>query len=430
MKKKFNKYVGYALSGTAKDTYILFIGNILSAFLGFLFTVLIARVLSVSDFGIFSASFNLVLIIAAVADLGVTPGLIRFISKLYIKKKKNTSDKFLKAGFSIRLCVFTFIIFLLLISNSFSKLLATKDPKVTFWSILISFCVTLWTFSPNVLISRKKFIKKVVVENSMVFVRLFVAVTFLVLGMLSLNTSFWAFLIGTIVGAFIGLKFIGFGFIKTKPEKDIYLKLMRFSGWLGLYQMVSAILNRIDVQMLASLMGSTATGLYSIPSRLAVFIIVLAASYASALSPRMTLLKNKKDSLSYIKKTSLALIPMVILILIWIILARPFIYILFGVKYLSTVNTFRLLSFAMIPYLLSVPAFTTIIYTFKKPKYIGVFSIVQLILVVFINVLLIKRYGINGPGITFFISNSLYALYTWTLIIIFFKKDKLVFEND
>lgn len=53
-----SKIKNLLLSKTAKDTFVLFVGNIGSAFWGFLFTLIVARALSISDFGIFSATLN------------------------------------------------------------------------------------------------------------------------------------------------------------------------------------------------------------------------------------------------------------------------------------------------------------------------------------------------------------------------------------
>ena len=61
-------------TATAKDTFVLFVGNIGSAFWGFLFTLFVARSLSVYDFGIFSAALNLVVMLSSLADIGISTG--------------------------------------------------------------------------------------------------------------------------------------------------------------------------------------------------------------------------------------------------------------------------------------------------------------------------------------------------------------------
>ena len=68
MRRYIEQAITLARSGTARDTYILFIGNLLSAFFSFIFTLLVARALSVSEFGVFSAVINLATIIVSLSS--------------------------------------------------------------------------------------------------------------------------------------------------------------------------------------------------------------------------------------------------------------------------------------------------------------------------------------------------------------------------
>ena len=64
MNDRIEKVTTLAKSATARDTAVLFSGNVLAAFLGFLFTLIIARALSVEEFGVFSAASNLFIILS------------------------------------------------------------------------------------------------------------------------------------------------------------------------------------------------------------------------------------------------------------------------------------------------------------------------------------------------------------------------------
>jgi O-antigen/teichoic acid export membrane protein len=169
--------------------------------------------------------------------------------------------------------------------------------------------------------------------------------------------------------------------------------------------------------MIAVFAGATATGLYSISSRLALFIVVLASSYGAVLAPRLASFEDKTKEKRYILKATLALIPITVGIIAWIIIAKPFIVILFGQKYLPAVGIFRALAFAMIPFLFTVPSVTAIVYAIKKTIYIGTFSIFQLIAILLLNLFLIPKYGPYGPTITFGIVHTILAVYTWLIVI-------------
>jgi len=101
---------------------------------------------------------------------------------------------------------------------------------------------------------------------------------------------------------------------------------------------------------------------------------------------------------------------------LWIIIARPFITVLFGIKYLESVNVFKALALSMIPFLFTAPSVSAIIYSIKKPKYIGLFSIFQTVLIIALNYFLIPKFGAFGPTITFGVVNTLLLIYSWVIV--------------
>jgi O-antigen/teichoic acid export membrane protein len=169
--------------------------------------------------------------------------------------------------------------------------------------------------------------------------------------------------------------------------------------------------------MLAILAGATATGLYSIPSRLAGFVTVLTSSLSGVLAPRLAGFGNKEEEKKYIIKATLATLPIIAALVFWIIIAKPFILILFGNNYLDSVPIFKALVVAMIPFVFTAPSVTAIVYAMKKNVYIGAFSFFQIAAIFLLNLVFIPKYGPMGPTITFGITNTILAIYTWVIVI-------------
>jgi O-antigen/teichoic acid export membrane protein len=428
VRKYYSKAKTLAFSSTARDTYILFIGNVISAFLGFLFTLLVARALSVSDFGIFSAANNLVLIMVSVTDLGVTSGIVNFVAKMRNDGKERKEMEFIKAGFLTRILSISVIALLMILFAPFisTKLLATPDPSVAVWTAIIALGFFAWGFFPFVLQARKKFLQSAMVDISLGSSRVIFTFLLFIFGLLTVNLSLAVFAASAVVGGFTGMIIVGFKFWKSKPKISIYKRLLRFSGWLGVNKIVSAISGRLDVAMLAAMVGATATGFYSIPSRLATFVVVLASSFTSVLSPRFAAFKDDEKAKHYLKKATLALVPIIAGIILWIIIAKPFIVLLFGEKYLPAVPVFQALTASMIPFLMTVPSVSAIIYAMEKPVYIGSYSFVHLALTFVLNLIFIPRFDALGPTITFGIVHIILAIYTWTIVIRHYWFRKLV----
>lgn len=419
MRKYYQKARSLILSSTAKDAYVLFSGNVLSAFLGFVYTLVIARVLSVPDFGIFSAAVNLVVILNSLTDLGISTGAVNFVAESEARGDSEASKKYTKAASVLRLEV-TLIACLLVIffakyvANTF---LITDKVSIAVLTSLTSLSLALPMLLPFILQARKKFISSVISDNSLYLSRLAFTFGFMLLARITIENALLAFVLGGIVGTLVGIYLIKPNFLKSRPERQIYKKLIRFSGWIGVNRIISSISGRLDIQMLAILAGATATGLYSIPSRLAGFVTVLTSSLSGVLAPRLAGFGNKEEEKKYILKATLALFPIIIILIFWIIIAKPFILILFGNNYLDSVPVFRALVAAMIPFVFTAPSVTAIIYAMKKNIYIGAFSFFQLAAIFLLNLVFIPKYDTIGPTITFGITNTILAIYTWVIVI-------------
>lgn len=406
------------MTRTAKDTIILFAGNVGSAFWGFLFTIIVARGLSVSDFGIFSAALNLVIILSSLGDIGISSGSVNFVAENLAKGDTQKANEYIKASFVIRLVIvlglsLVVLVFAPIISI---RLLATADPKVAIWSAMLPIFLFPDLFFQYILQAKREFLNSTIYDNAFYIARLLFAFVFYLSGTLTMPRSFMAFGAGFIITLILTFVYVKTDFIFAKPTREEYKKLLSFSGWIAVNRIISSISGRLDITMLAAMIGATATGLYSIPSRLASFIIVLSGSFSSVLATRFASFGNKEKEKDYILKSTLALIPITVGILVWIIFAKPFVLI-FGTKYLESVPVFQALAAAQIPFLFTVPPVTAIIYAMKKTVYIGTLSFVQIAAIFLLNFYFIPKFGAYGPTLTFGITNTLLAIYVWGIAI-------------
>ncbi len=405
-------------SSTAKDTYVLFIGNMISAVLGFLIIFLVASFLSRNDFGVFSAALNLVVILTSISDLGITSGLINFISKADSENDEIVSLNYQKAGLVIKIAVVLFLcVVVVLFSPFISKaLLASSDPLISIWVAIISVALFVPMYFPYVLQAKKKFIESMAVDNIYYLFRLFGLVPFIFSGGLTLYGAFSTALFGFVFSLILSLVFLKIKFINSKPGKEIYFSLIKFSGWVGLNRIISAISGRLDLQMLAVLSTAYVTAGYSMASRIASITIIFTSSYSAVLAPRFSSIGDKEKERKYLIKSTLGAIPIALITILSFIVIGPFIRYFFH-DYVDVIIVYKYLIIALIPFIFTAPSVTAIIYAMNKPKYIGLYSFPQLAIVFVFNYLLIPLYGYMGPVYTLAISNSLLAIYTWFIVI-------------
>jgi len=413
------------MSATAKDTIIMFAGNLGSAFWGFLFTMIVARALSVSDFGVFSATLNLMIIITSLADLGISSGAVNFVAHHFARKEFDKVNQYIKASFIIRLFVAIILSFVVFVfSKTISvNLLATNDSTMAIWAGILPIFLFPDMLFPFILQAQKKFLQSTIYDNAFYMARLVFATIYYFVGGLTIHKAYLAFGAGFLINVLLTLIYFGVKFMKSKTTKDEYKDLIKFSGWIGVNRIISSVSGKLDVQMLAAMSGALVTGLYSIPSRLSSFIVVLSGSYSSVLATRMASFGDREQEKKYIIKSTYALIPISLLIVVWVIFAKPFMLLLFGVKYLEAVPVFQALALSQIPFLSTVPAVTAIIYAMKKTKYIGVLSFYQVTAIFLLNLYLIPKFGPYGPTITYAITNIILSVYVWSIVIRHYSKN-------
>lgn len=406
-------------SDTSRDTVTLFVGNTLSAFFGFIFIYLLTQKLTVSEFGVFSAAANLIVIISSFTDLGITTAMINFVSTKLGNKDEIGASRYLKASFVIRFISILLVSgIVVLIPKIISlNLLATTDYTVSYWVSGISIGLTAWLTFPYAMMAYKKFWQSVVLDWSLGIPRIVIFLSLATLMPVNLNLALMSYGLSTILPVIFGFSVIGVKFLQSKTTTSDYIDLAKFSGWLGVNRVISSISGRLDVTMLANLTTAGIVGQYSIASRLSSFVIVLSSSLGSVLSTRFARFNNKEKEKKYLIKSTLFTLPIILGVIIWILVAKPFVLILFGDKYFDSIKIFQYLLLSMIPFIIATPAVTAIVHAIRKPIYIGVFSFVQIVMVFIFNTYFINSFGGIGPAIAFLVSNSVLAIYSWIIVI-------------
>jgi len=400
------------LSRTARNTYVLFAGNVLDAFFGFLFIVLIVRngLLSTSDFGIFSAIANFVIVIYSLLDIGIGGTLINFISYYHSRGDEATAHKYFQAGLFLRsgaslLISLVVMLFSWLIGP---RLFLTQELQPVILAgvaILTLSLIDVFVYSFQ---AYQKFLSAALASLTFTSVRLIFLVVFMALGRTLSLTSAMAMialapLLGIVLSAYHFRSFFSF----RLPEKSIIKPLLSFSGWMGVTRVFSSITGRLDVQQMLLLAGPLATGSYSVAARIASFYSIIIGSFTAVLAPKFAAGNSLSQLKSFVTKAMLAILGLMAAMVLGIIIAKPFILLLFGQKAIASVLPFQALTAAFMPFVASTLATTIIIYNLKKPKVLGLLTILQLACVFTGNMLFIPRFGSIGPAITLGITNTL-----------------------
>lgn len=389
------------LSKTARNTYLVFIGNMISAVFAFVFTVVLYRVISISNFGYYSALFSLFILVCDVSDVGIGASLSHFLPAL--KNNRGRFNAFIKTSFLYQSGVVLALCLLILVVSNFLAGSFFHNPSLAPLVRVITigiFGLTILNFFGYILSAEERFVGASILSALSSILRLIFLVVIILLSAVSLTSVMWTQIASMVLTACLGLAFIGSKFLKSSPNSKDYTDLLRFSKFLGVARSLTAVSSRLDTLMLIAFTNSVETGIYATASRVISIYPLLAGSFTSVIAPRISGIATKGEFKNYLSKVILATAGLISTILVLIVFAYPFITILFGQKARDSVEVFRLLLVSQIFFTASIPAVAVAIYYVKKPQILTINSILQLIIVIVGNLIFIPKYGRMGPAIS------------------------------
>lgn len=420
MKKYISYFYTLALSETAKSTYLTTFGAGLNAFLGFIFWIIIARSVSPSDFGLFSVIFNLVTILFVVCDVGISSSVLRFLPQVIRDEKKGEIEKILKVSF---LAVLFFSGLLTVALAVFSKPLAVfvfTKRQLSFPLVIASFSLLGLSLSYlfiAILQGKQKFLYGVITESSIAAVKVLATIMLLFLGKLNLISVLVIFSLTSFTGLILGLFFIRPGFLLAKTDMSLIKILFGFGIWVALARIAAAASTKIDTLMLIRFVDSPQVGFYAAAQRMTFIFSVMVTGMTVVFSPKLAALKTVSEAKSFMKKASLLVSTLFLLIIFLFILAPWVTILIYGEAYAPAIFIFRVLLISSTFFVAATVPTITILYFLGESKLFALISILQFILIFFGNLILIPHFGVIGPAISLAIAYGVVFLVSLFIIL-------------
>ncbi len=411
------------LSRTAINTYFVFFGNGLSAFFAFVFTVTYVRNLTFSDVGYFSAMLSLLLLISDLADMGIGTSMSTFLPPMETTKQKLLS--FLKTSFIIQLFIGLFCsIGIFLISGYLSQILFHSDKFIFFLQITAIgiFMTIIANFCQYALSARQKFMKVAFLSSFGGFIRVALLIITIIITSLTLSNTIYIQTLSVFILLIISGIFLKTDFLREKIKIDDIKKLLSFTYLLGIARGLTALASRLDVLMIVALRGPTEAGIYATASRIIAIYPLLSGSFSTVIAPRLSATFDTKKLKEFMMKVILATLGLVGTVIFLIIIAQPFMVILFKEKGFEAVFIFKLLLISMIFFVASIPAVSLSVYYLHKPHILTINSVIQLIIVIIGNLILIPLYGKSGAAYSLILAYSVTLFFTSYLTYYYFNK--------
>jgi len=427
----------------AKGTGILFFGQIIGAILALISSILIARVYSVGEYGLYGLTIFIVSFFLNYSSLGLSDGCPRFVS-YYLGKKDNKKVKgTINSSLivvSISSTIFAFLLYFL------SDFIAIQIFHIKELTIIIKIAVIGLPFSAIISLIIAIFRGFESTKENVYFSNIlgnFLKVSFfafvIYLG-LSFNYVMIAYTISAIITCFVAIYYLLKNLpspIKKEKKPQLQIRFLLSFSWPIIFSGLGFFLiTGSDKLMLGILSTEVKLGLYNAALSLAQYLSLFLSITIFIFQPIATRLfaENKMNELKrdYQVLTKWLFALTFPLLIFYLLFPETAISIFFGEKYLAAAKALQLLTIGWWFYLLLGPNGSTVI-ALGKTKIIMFFTLICGSFNIILNYFLIPLFGIEGAALSTIISlaiiNILDGVYLYKISKIQpFRKD-LVFHT-
>jgi O-antigen/teichoic acid export membrane protein len=397
----------------AKGGGLKLIGEVINKGINFVSQIVIARILGVNNFGLYSLGFVIFNLAQTLSQLGLSQGVIRYVAVYRMKKKqRKVKGAILQAIIISGLVGMIIGVMTFSASNAIAKLFNRKELAlvIKMFSFSIPFMAVMIILA-NAAIGFQKVLHFVYVKN--IFYPIGLLFIFILLHFIGFQLSgiIFAHLISAALGILLSLYFFKkdfFSFFKVKAS-FIGKKLITFSIPLVGIEIMHMFFLYTDITMIGFFYSPFEVGIYNAVSKVAVFLGLGLMMFSPIFSSMIAGLHatNKISDMRYILQiTSRWVLIITVPIFIITIFSGYEILAFFGDEFKSGFPALLALSvFRFFSYMFGPTGRSLIMTGNQKIEFFNFFG--GLILNIILNLFFIPKFGIVGAafatGISLFI---------------------------
>lgn len=381
-----------AIQKITKNISTLFIAQIFSYIIGFIYTIYLVRYLGVGNYGILSFALALTSILGIIPDFGLNILMTREIAK-----EKSLTIKYVNNVFSIKLLLISILVlltFLILSLSEYSPQIIYVIYFMVIFMIFNTFSIFYsWLFQSY---EKLQYQSIAVILNSLL---MFVGVLILIYYNSSLVTfSFLYAVVGVLILVYyliISKKSFGFSYPKIEIDWDFWKVTIKTAAPFGFMGVFMTIYVMIDSVMLFFMQGNQAVGLYNAAYRIVLLLIFIPTVINTAIFPVMSRLYiSSRDSLKkivekYFKYMIMIGIPIGVVITL---LANQIIILIYGSPYLGSAPALQILIWATVLTYTNA-AFVQLFQATNKQMLITKITFITMMVNIILNLILIPKFS-------------------------------------
>ena len=392
-----------------KNSSWMIISQTITSICGFVWTILIARYLGASDFGILSFAISFSSILNILLDLGIGTYTTRDISR-----ENDLVSEYLGKLIPLKIVLSIFLIFISLII-----LILMGKTYLTFIVSLIFIIEAIFISLSGLLQGTLQAFGKIkyqaignIINSLLLLIFIFITIYFK-LGLIFIACSYtFTYLIMFIYLYKNILNHITFP--KFSIDYDFCRKAIKLSIPFALTGFFYTIYFSIDTVMLSYLSGNYATGIYNASYKIITILTTFFPVYQTVVFPLMSkLFEGSKDilKLSYIKSVKYLLLIIMPITFGIVLYATPLVTVIYGNEYLMSGPVMQVLVWT-VSFLFINGAASTLLNASNKEVSVTKIYCIAAITNIILNFILIPLYSYHGAAISTVLSEILICFLT------------------
>jgi O-antigen/teichoic acid export membrane protein len=374
-----------ATASVVRDYFTVFFGHGVSAFLSFLASIAIARIVSISDFGIYSTFISLSTILATLMDFGVTSSLVRFGSSLTGRNDETKLFKMIRGAIAGKVLLGVIIgavglatIILMPIGNGLDgSIILILVP-------LAGISLSFFYLIQGVLQIRRRFKRVTMLITLKATLYILGILATVLLGLADPIVLGILFVITTIAATAV---FSGVIRATGSAPKERFLMrirearhLVKFGKWLAISGMCFTIFEQLPITIATAGFGTSDAAQFAVAVSLIGVLGLVNFPLQTIIIPDLSSLKSRSELKVYLERTYVFVLPFAALMATALfLLSDKAIVLLYGDAYASSAGVFMILVIPAILSFVTLPINSSLTFTFGRPHIAAVANTMQLV---------------------------------------------------
>lgn len=393
---------------------ITFAANFIGAILGAAALLLIARRISVPEFGSFSIFLVTIRTAPLLASLGLDSSMTA-LSSLHLKEGRHTVSRDLeRAAFALRLVSSALLgLFFYFAATPVSVRVFSNPELIPLFKAASAgvFAASILNYFKSLLWTHQDFKRAFTVQIASDIGKFTAILALLSYEKLDITSAAAAYAAAPFIGILLALKHFKNHLLPLASLSVVSIKkLVSFSKWIFISEACRTIISSLDILIVAHILNKSAAGVYGLAANLMYIFPIFIGSLRSVLIPHISRFSNAAQFKNHIKKTLRYFSLLNVLLLPLLFISKPAFSILFGGRYSGASGVFNglLIVNMVLPFMTSLHS---TLYALKKPQVMAAGDLIRLFVIGAGCWFFIPRLGLLGPPCALFLVNAAYALF-------------------